>query len=285
MTQIKKEMKKLIILITALLVTTLSFSQKKDKVKGSKIVTTEIKKIESFESLEVDDNLEVFIVKGNECGLEIEADDNLHDAIDAVISGSTLRLSTLKSAFGYKKLSIRVTYTNDFKLVTTRNEATVTALADVELDNITFKSYDYSKLFLNAKSKNISLYMDDKSKAEFNSKAENTVITLSKNTSLKGLITSTNMTFDMYQKSEAEVNGDVETAKLRLDNNANFSGKTFNVKNVDLTCEAYAKISINVKSTIAIDASGKSEIQLYGDQKIDMKRFVDSAVLNKKPTK
>ena len=64
-------MKKSIILITALLVTTLSFSQKKEKVKGSKIVTTEIKKIESFESLEVDDNLEVFIVKGNECGLEI----------------------------------------------------------------------------------------------------------------------------------------------------------------------------------------------------------------------
>ena len=276
---------KKIILLSLLLISCFAFSQKKEKVKGSKIVTTEIKKIESFESLEVDDNLEVFLIKGNECGLEIEADDNLHDAIDAVVSGSTLRLSTLKNAFGYKKLSIRVTYTNDFKLVVTRNEASITALADVELDNITFKSYDYSKLFLNSKSKNISLYMDDKSKAEFNSKAENTIINLSKNSSLKGLITSTNMTFDMYQKSDAEVNGDIETAKFRLDNNANLIGKTLSVKNAELTCEAYTNVSINVKSIIAIDASGKSEIQLYGDQKIDMKRFVDSAVLIKKPTK
>ena len=278
-------MKKSVFIIALIFATSFVFSQKKEKVKGSKIVTTEIKKIESFESLEVDDNLEVFLIKGNECGLEIEADDNLHDAIDAVVNGTTLRLSTLKNAFGYKRLSIRVTYTNDFKLVVARNEASITALADVELDNVTFKSYDYSKLFLNSKSKNISLYMDDKSKAEFNSKAENTVISLSKNSNLKGLITSTNMTFDMYQKSDAEVNGDVETAKFRLDNNADFSGKTFYVKNADLTCEAYSKVSINIKNTISIDASGKSEIQLYGDQKIDMKRFVDSAVLIKKPTK
>ncbi len=278
-------MKKTIVLILLIFVTSLAFSQKKEKVKGSKIVTTEIKKIESFESLEVDDNLEVFLIKGTECGLEIEADDNLHDAIDAVVVGSTLRLSTLKSAFGYKKLSIRVTYTNDFKLVITRNDASITALAEIEVDNITFKSYDNSKLFLNAKSKNISLYMDDKSKAEFNSKAENTIVNLAKNATLKALISSTKLTFDMYQKSESTIDGDVETAKFRLDNNANLAGKNLKVKNAELTCEAYTNLSLNVNNSLSIDASGKSEIQLYGDQKIDMKRFVDSAVLIKKPTK
>jgi hypothetical protein len=276
---------KKILFITLLFLSSFAFSQKKEKVKGSKIVTTEIKKIESFDALEVTDNIEVFLIKGNECGLEIEADDNLHDAIEGVIAGSTLRLSTLKNAFGYKKLSIRVTYTNDFKMVVLRNEASVTALAEVELDNITFKTFDSSKLFINSKSKNISLYMDDKSKAELNSKAENTIVNLTKNTSLKALITSTNMTFDMYQKSEATVNGDVEIGKFRLDNNSNLTGKTLNVKNADVTCEAYTNVSITVKNTIAIDASGKSEIQLYGEQKIDMKRFADSAVLIKKPTK
>lgn len=276
---------KKILFITLLLLSSFAYSQKKEKVKGSKIVTTEIKKIESFDALEVTDNIEVFLIKGNECGLEIEADDNLHDAIEGVIAGSTLRLSTLKNAFGYKKLSIRVTYTTDFKMVVLRNEASVTALAEVELDNITFKTFDSSKLFINSKSKNISLYMDDKSKAELNSKAENTIVNLTKNTALKALITSTNMTFDMYQKSEATVNGDVEIGKFRLDNNSNLTGKTLNVKNADVTCEAYTNVSITVKNTIAIDASGKSEIQLYGDQKIDMKRFTDSAVLIKKPTK
>jgi hypothetical protein len=91
-------MKKSILLVALVLISSLAFSQKKEKVKGSKIVTTEIKKIENFEALEVLDNLEVFLVKGTECGLEIEADDNLHDAIDIVLNGSTLKLSTLSSS-------------------------------------------------------------------------------------------------------------------------------------------------------------------------------------------
>jgi hypothetical protein len=278
-------MKKLVLLIILTLTTTITYSQKKEKVKGSKIVTTEIKKMESFTSLEVADNLEIFLVKGKECGLEIEADDNLHDAIDATISGSTLRLSTLKSISGYKKLSIRVTYTDDFKLVVSRNEAVVSAIANIELDNITFKSFDYSKLLLSSKSKNFSLYMDDKSEGELNIKGENTIINLSKNATLKAQVTTTNMTLDLYQKSEAILTGDAEQMKVRLDNNSSLVAKAFAVKNAELTCEAYSSVNLLVKETLSIDASGKSEIQLYGDQKIDLKRFIDSAVLTKKPTK
>jgi hypothetical protein len=278
-------MKKIILVIVLALATSFTYSQKKEKIKGSKIVTTEIKKIESFTTLEVADNLEIFLVKGNEFGIEIEADDNLHEAIDATLSGSTLRLSTLKDISSYKKLSIRVTYTNDFKQVISRNEAVVSAIASIELDDITFKSYDFSKLFLNSNSKNFTLMMDDKSKAELNDKGENAVINLSKNASLKALVTATNLTLDLYQKSDALVNGDVAQLKVRLDNNANLEAKGLTAKNAELTCEAYSSVSLLVQGALSIDASGKSEIKLYGDQKIDMKRFVDNAVLTKKPTK
>lgn len=58
-------MKKSLSLLLLLLVT-FSFAQRKEKVKGSKIVKMEQKQVESFTSLEVEDNLEVFLVKGNE---------------------------------------------------------------------------------------------------------------------------------------------------------------------------------------------------------------------------
>jgi len=273
------------ILLTLLLITTLSYSQKKEKVKGSKIVTTEIKKIEPFDAIEVLDNIEVFIVKGTECGLEIEGDDNLHDAIDIVLNGSTLKLSTLKIPFGYKKLSVRITYTDTFKSIITRNESSVTALADIDLENITLKSYDESKLFINSKAKNFTLIMDDKSKIELNSKADKSLITLSKNAKLKALINSKDLTFDMYQKTDAVVEGDVYDLKLRLDNNATFDGKKLTSKNVSVISESYTTVSILCTSNIIIEALGKSEIELYGDQKIELKRFVDSAILKKKPTK
>lgn len=278
-------MKKSIYLFTLLFLTTFAFAQKKEKVKGSKIVTTEIKKIEDFTSIEVLDNVEVILTKGTECGLEIEADDNLHEAIDIVLNGSTLRISTLKNAFGFKKLSIRITYKDDFTAVTTRNEATVTALSEIELDTITFKTYDSSKLFVNSKSTEFTLIMDDKSKAELNSKAEKTIVTLSKSAKLKALVTSNDLTFDMYQKSESEIEGEVEHLKLRLDNNAKFIGKKLTSRNTEALTEAYTNASLNVSENLILEASGKSEIEVYGDQKIELKRFVDNAVLMKKTTK
>ena len=278
-------MRKNLFIIAILIITTVTFGQKKDKVKGSKIVTTEIKKIENFESLEVSDDIEVTLIKGTQCGIEIEADDNLHDAIELSITGSILKIYATKKVISAKKFSVKVTYTDKLKSIVAMNDSKVNALSDFELDSIRIKSTDYAKLYLTAKIKNFKLEMNDKSKAELNLKSEKTRINLSKNASLKALLSTTDLVFDMYQKSEATIEGDSDTLKLRLDNNANFVGKNLIVKNAEIKTEAYTNASIQVKSNILIDAIGKSEIELYGDQKIELKQFTDSAVLKKKPLK
>lgn len=280
-----KSILKIPLLIIVFFTATLIHAQKKEKIKGSKIVTIEKKQIESFQALEVLDNLEVFLVKGNECGLEIEADDNLHEAIEISVVGNTLKLGTLKNIVGAKKLSIRVIYTNDFNSITARNESEVSALEFMELTNITINSFDSAKLFVNSRAEQIAIVGNDKSKMEFNIKAQKTTITLSKNSTLKALIATSDLIFDMYQKSDATIEGDAKNAKIRLDNNAGFIGKNFTCNSLAITTEAYTRASVNVKNSISISALAKSEIQLYGDPKIEIIQFLDSAVLMKKPTK
>lgn len=277
-------MKKMI-LISFLILSAASFAQKKEKVKGSKIVKLEQKQIGDFVSLEVEDNLEVFLVKGNECGLEIEADDNLIEFVEYKLAGSNLRISTSRDISSFKKLSVRVTYTDKFNMIITKDETNVTALSDVVLDNVTFKTYDYSKLFLNANTKSFTLMANDKSKVELNLKSIKTAIDLSKSAYVKALISSSEMKFDLYQKSSAEVEGDIIELKLRLDNNTDFIGNKLTAKNALLETSGYSKSSISVSNITTIDASGNSEIQLYGEPiKIEMKRFADNAELRKKPT-
>ena len=277
-------MKKTILLLF-LLTTTFGFSQKKEKVKGSKVVTMEQKQIENFKSIEVEDNLEVFLVKGNECGLEIEADDNLHEFIDYKLSGSNLRITTNKDISSFKKLSVRITYTDELDMVIAKNETNVTALSDVDLKTVTFKSYDYAKLYLNAKCKNFTLMANDKSKIELNLKSEKAAIDVSKNAQVKALIASTDLLFDMYQKSTAIIEGDVNTLKLRLDNNSDFNGSKLTTVNTQLFAEAYSNGKINAKTNIVIDIAGKSEIEIFGEPKFEIKRLTDSATLRKKPIK
>ncbi len=277
-----KMTKKISLLFAILFLTTISVAQKKEKIKGSKIVTVSVKEIPSFENIEINDNFEVFLVKADKSSLEIEADDNLHEVINYEVAGGTLRVSSLQEASSFKKFALRINYTSDLKLITAKNESSIKALADLELENITIKNYDFSKSFLNVKANYFALVLNDKSEAEINIKAENTSLELSKNAELKALITSPELKLDMYQKSKAEIEGNCNNVKLRLDNYSSLTAKKMVMASLDVVSESYSKCSVNVTSTINITASGKSEIELLGEPKIQINKFTNNATLFKK---
>ncbi|MFV8347301.1 GIN domain-containing protein [Flavobacterium sp. ZB4P13] len=275
-------MKKYTAILLLLLSTTLTFAQKKEKIKGSKTVTVEQREVGNFESLTVEDNLEVYLERGERTELKIEADENLHDIISLDLRDNMLRIYTTKQATNYKKLIVRVTYTNDLNLVTSKNETAVNAIQEILLNDFTLKVHDASKLFLNVNAKNFVLQSDDKSKTELNLKSENTTIELSKNASLKALVTTTDLKVDMYQKADATIEGDATNAIIRMDNNSSLTGNKLTIKNVDVTTESYSNCSINAMTTVIIDAANKSEIQLVGAPKIEIRKFADEAKLIKK---
>jgi hypothetical protein len=274
--------RKIALLLVALVVTSLSFGQKKEKIKGSKIVTVAIKELPNFETIEVGDNFEILLVKGDKPSIEIEADDNLHEIINYEVSGNVLKINALKEATGYKKFTIRINYTNDLQLITARNEAEIKALAAIELEKITVKNYNNSKSFLNVNSNYFALILDDKAEAEINVKAESTSVELSKNSELKALIASTEFKLDMYQKSTALIEGTATNAKMRLDNSSHLTAPKFVIGTVELETDATAKCEINTSIAITIAAAGKSQVELWGDQKITIKKFANNATLQKK---
>lgn len=278
-------MKKIAFLLLALFISTFAFSQKKEKVKGSKIVTIAQKEVQSFTALEVQDDLEIFLIKGDKNGVELEADDNLHDAIDLKYNGGTLILSSAKEISSFKKFSIRVTYTDELKSVEAKNKAKIQGPEEINLEDITFKSFDNSKMYLNVNAKALTVIGNDKSEIQLNAKSESVNVELSKNTEMKALISSTEMKFDMYQKSKATIEGDIIDLKLRFDNNTNFTGKNLNVKNCELVAEGYSNATLMIETSLSLDASGSSEVYLYGEPKIEMKRFTDSSTLYKKKLK
>lgn len=264
------------------LATTLSFGQNKEKIKGSKIVVEKPIEIGDFTALEIEDNLTVFLEKGGKNEVKIETDDNLQEVISTDIKEKTLRIYTTKEISSFKKLVIRIKYTNDLKSVVAKNASIINALETVQLDDITFKSLDYAKLYLNVNSKNFTLQSDDKSKIELNLKAEKTKIQLSKNAQIKALITTTDLALDMYQKAEANIEGETTNAILRLDNNSEFIGKNLTIKNADITTEEHSICNVMADTAIVIDANDNSKIYLQGTPKIEVRKFLGEAQLIKK---
>ena len=276
-------MKKSTALLLLLFVTTFTFAQKREKIKGSKIVTTSIKEVGSFDALEVDDNLEVYLEQGEKNEIKIQADDNLHDIIGMDLREKTLRLYTNKESTIFKKLSVKVTYTKSLNKVITKNEGVVYAIQELQLDDITMNCLDFSKLYLNVNAKKFTLIADDKSRTELNLKAEDGNLQLSKNAIVKTLVSAVKFKCDLYQKANAAIEGIAEKATIRLDNNSVFTGIKFTLKDANVTAEGSGTASILAENTIAIAAGDKSEISLYGDPKIELTRFSEEAKLIKKP--
>ena len=269
-------------LIILLLSTTLVFSQKAEKIKGSKVVTSSIQQVKPFTMIEVEDNIEIYLEKGVKSEIKIEADDNLHDVINLKVENNILIISTSKEIQGFKKLTVKVTYTNDLNLITTKDESIVTAIQEIILDTITFKSLDKSKLFLNVNAGNFNLLADDKSKIELNLKSETAFVELSKNSSLKALINSSELKCDLYQKSSAILEGDSDNSIIRIDNLAELNAIKFNSKTSDLTIEGKANCSLLVENNFILDANDNTEISIYGNPKIEIRKFSGEAKLLKK---
>jgi len=275
-------MKKNTALLLLLLVTTLTFAQKREKIKGSKIVTTSIKEVGEFDGIEADDNLEVYLERGEKNEIKIEADDNLHDIVGMDLREKVLRLYTSKESTIFKKLVIHVTYTSSLKKVIAKNESVIYAIQELQLDDITFNTFDYSKLFLNVNAKKFNLTADDKSRIELNLKSEDAALQLSKTASIKTLVSAIKFKCDLYQKSIATIEGIAEKATIRLDNNSIFTGTKFTLKDANVTAENYSKGSILAETTVSIALGNNAELSLFGSPAITLTRFSEEAKLFKK---
>jgi hypothetical protein len=166
-----------------------------------------------------------------------------------------------------------------------KNKSEIKALEEIKLNDITFKSFDNSKLFLNLSVKTFSIEANDKSEIQMNAKAEKASLVLSKSATLKALIAATELKCDLYQKSTANIEGDVIDMKVRLDNNSKYNAKKLTAQNLDISIEGYANANVFAEKNLVLNAAGTTELELYGNPKIDMKQFSDSAILYKKSLK
>lgn len=275
-------MKKISILLLAFLSTTIILAQKKEKISGSKTVTTKQKNIGNFSAIEIGDNLEVSLERGEFPEIKIEADNNLMEVIDIEIMDNVLHISTSKNVTKKKSLKVKITYTSQLNTITSKNNAVIKVIQEILTDNLSIKTFDNSKVLLNANSKNFILQADANSEIELNLKSEKTKIELSKNAKLKSLVTTTDLTLDMYQKAKAKIEGEANNSVIRLENNSELEANKLDIKSIELITAGQSKASVNAKKDIVIHASEKSETDLYGEAKIEIKKFTDKAKLSKK---
>lgn len=274
-------MKKIVLILSIVLVSITSTSAQ-EKIKGNRNVTIKQTYIDDFKTIVVDGDFSIELVYNSKPSVNIEADDNLHDVIKfEVVDGVLSFVETIRIT-SKKKLNITVNYGDGLQHIETKRDGEVRSLTSMELQNVTLKTLDNSRAYLNIKAKKFDFKSSGKSKTRLNLTADTTKVELSDNSKLDALINSKSADFDIYQRSDAVIEGDTNSSQIRLNNSANFNGAKFDVNTTNVSLEESSDLTIMAKESITISASGNSEIYLFGNPKITISKFEGTVKLQKK---
>lgn len=277
-----KFVKLVYICVFSLCLTSFGFAQVEEKIKGNRDVTIKQTYLDAFNSLVIKDDFEVKIAYNSKPSVEIEADNNLHDVIDISVAEGVLNISTDKRITSKKKLVITVNYSDNLQNVELYGDTELRSLTSMEMKNFSLKVENNSRAYLNIKANNFSFTSSNKSKSRLNVVADSTSFIMSDNSKLDALVNGRISSFDLYQNADASIEGDAENTILRFDNSAYFSGKNYTIKNANLLIESNSDATLNILELLKISASGNSETYIYGEPKIDIELFTDTAKIEKK---
>lgn len=277
-------MKKIIFaLFLICFITHVSYAQKKEKIKGSRNVVVKQNDLPNFSAIDIGEEFEVALVKGEAPKIEIEADDNLHNVIDYNVNDGTLYLTTSHKIISSKTFKVRLTFTSELNTIIAKEKAEISSLVDLEFDDdITITAKEQARVYITLRGKAVKIVTLKKAKTEFNITANNAVIEMSDSSDMKALINSNSLVFDLYQKANAKIEGDIDDLKVRADNATNFNGQKLTAINAELIAEGSSDCLIEVKKELTLEASGNTEVQVFNNPKINLKKFTDSASLYKK---
>ena len=259
----------------------LSFSQNKPKVKGSKNVTTEFTLLKNLIDLETEDNLTVNLIKGSENKVEIEADDNLHEYIIVESFGNKVRLYTSKTITLYKDLKITITYTDSLRSITAKHESIIQAFQELNTETLVVINQDFSKSFLNINAKKFKLIANDKSKIEANIKANEVYLQSKQNGQIKTLVKTDKLELSVLDKGKLTIEGDSKNTNIRVAGNGQLVAKNLINTETFLIAENHANVSVFASDIFGLKAKNNAEIHLYGAPKIFIEEFLNKTILHK----
>lgn len=279
-------MKKKLLLL--LFIGSITYIHTQEKIKGNKNVTVVKTNVNAFKNILVKNSFEVSLSKASYNAVEIETDENLHDIITTSVIDSTLTIFTDKKIRSSKKLNITVFYNNDLKKITATEDAEIISINTVTSPNLAIEINDYAKVNISLNSDNFTFYNNNKSKINLNSKSKldinskQTFLKLKESSNSDIIIRTDTLNVTMQDNASTSIEGFTNTINSTTTSSSNFKGKNLNTKISKATVKDNSNFTINVSERIDIEASEKSETDVYGNGKIILVKFTNSSKLFKK---
>jgi len=272
-------MKKITLLIFAL-VCGIGIAQRTPKIKGNGQVTEVRDVLPPFNSIELVDNLEVYLERSNETGYSISADENLIDVLKLVVEDNTLKISSYYKITGKKKLEITVRY-NDLNNIALM-DGTLGSRDVIVMDVLHLSCSGYSKSNLQVNAAVIDVSMKDNSTADMNLKCDSLNIDLRDKADARIYSVSETGNVQLQENARATLEGTVDSLQLGLLDNSYVQANKLEAGTIKAVLEGNCHAEINAVNELQLSSQGSSKTYLYGEGKITIVQFLDRSELIKR---
>lgn len=268
-------------LLLLLLLMTLSVTAQ-TKIKGNRIVTTEERSLDYFTKLEVNDKIKLVLKQSNSNNLVLEADENLHDVLDADIKNSTLILSLNKRITRSKRFNLTV-FVEDLDQIILNDDSEVHAPEELDVFNIDIVLNDKGDLELeNLKTQLLSLETNERTKSDLRVRTDSLIVNSKASSRVKLDIISEGSSFNYSDNASIEVAGKTTSLSLNASNNAGFKGAEFVADSILINAIDKSDSYVNAREIIVIEAKDRAKVYLFNKPEISLKTFEDNASLLKR---
>lgn len=276
-------MKKIVFLVVVLFGISHVIAQRQPKIKGNRNVTLVTDNLEPFNSVVVDDDIEVVLRKGDVESVEIEADDNLIDVLKFKVSDRVLYVSSFYKITSKKKLDITIYYLDLNSIAMSDGVLTMS-------DVITATEFDVNttgraRIILNATADVMNIQMEGNSSGDFNVASDSLRLTFKDRVDAKVYATGLRNDLFMYKNASVKIEGSTDAFTAKMYGNSTLKSEEFDAKNVVLTSEDGADARVYARQSFNLSAKGNSKTSLFGDAAITITEFLDTTQLQKEKSK
>jgi hypothetical protein len=268
--------------ITVVLFLMFSFAYAKaQKVKGNREVTTQIIEVAPFTEINLGEDFEVSLAEGVTPKVDITTDSNLHKYINVEVIDGILTVKSTADIRRSKKMKITLIYTPELRKITAYDEAEITTLTNLRMNDLQVVVKDDAKVFLTGVVENLVFNNMADATSECNLGGDQAQINLAGSSETKALFKYKRIDFIMTDRAEARIEGDADDSTMVLEGNAVLTSEKLDIKDLKLNITRDAEASVNVKKNIELRASGDSKVTLYDNPSISMAEFAGKATLIK----
>lgn len=268
------------VLALIFLTTTISYGQRKPKIKGSRVVVEVREDLAPFTAIELNDDLDISLQKSSDFGYSLEIDDNLVDVLKFKVVDGTLSISSFYEVRSKKKMEI-IVYYDQLNSITLR-DGKMEMQDVITTDALTINTYGSSKLKLNANASLINILMLENSFADLTINADSLNIALKDRIDAKIYATSKTHHLEMFKNAQVKMEGNTANFNIQLFESASLKAESLDAQDINLTVEGSTSAYVNASNIFNLDSKESAKTYLYGAGKITIINFLDSSQLSKK---